>query len=216
MVCEAFTQSFDNDHPLTLGVEREGVFHSSGRYDDLALWNRLLTVEEKQALQTSGPWFSGCTDELACNYNPDALLDNGTCASCETLQTACLQGTVWSAALGVCGGQSIGRRFRRLRGHPRFLGAPLQLRLGVRPLVLWRPLGISRLRLRDGADWGAVLVAENLGLPISKWGVDSSKLTHDEWTSSAEPACAIYGAGLSMPGRAHKWSLLRTPRREFD
>ena len=102
VVCDALTQSFDNDHPLTLGVEREGVFHSSGRYDDLALWNRLLTVEEKQALQTSGPWFSGCTDELACNYNPNALLDNGTCASCETLQTACLEGTVWSAALGGC------------------------------------------------------------------------------------------------------------------
>ena len=37
----------------------------------------------------------GCTDPEACNYNPEASCDNGTCASCEALATACGAGTVW-------------------------------------------------------------------------------------------------------------------------
>ena len=44
----------------------------------------------------------GCMDSTACNYDPLALCDNGTCASCEQLQTACLEGTVWSEELGGC------------------------------------------------------------------------------------------------------------------
>ena len=44
----------------------------------------------------------GCTNENACNYDPEANVDNGTCASCEQLQTACLDGTVWREQLGGC------------------------------------------------------------------------------------------------------------------
>ena len=31
----------------------------------------------------------GCTDPMACNYNEAASIDDGTCASCEALATAC-------------------------------------------------------------------------------------------------------------------------------
>ena len=37
----------------------------------------------------------GCTNPEACNYNAEASCDNGTCASCEALATACGTGTVW-------------------------------------------------------------------------------------------------------------------------
>ena len=195
VVCDALTQSFDNDHPLTLGVEREGVFHSSGRYDDLALWNRLLTVEEKQALQTSGPWFSGCTDELACNYNPNALLDNGTCASCETLQTACLEGTVWSAALGGCVvANPSDVDFDGCVGINDFLVHLSNFGSGCGPWSCGDPLEYQ------GYDYETVQIgeqcwfAENLRAAYFQNGeLIPQNLTHDEWTSSAEPACAIYG-----------------------
>ena len=52
----------------------------------------------------------GCTDVEACNYQEEALCDDGTCATCEQLQTACGPGTIWDdesqqcvVADGVCG-----------------------------------------------------------------------------------------------------------------
>ena len=41
------------------------------------------------------PVVTGCMNADACNYNPAASCDNGTCASCEALATACGVGTVW-------------------------------------------------------------------------------------------------------------------------
>ena len=73
-----------------------------GSIDDVGIWNRALTEQEVFALYNAVSPITGCTDELACNFNPDAVVDNGTCASCEQLQTACLEGTVWSEQLGGC------------------------------------------------------------------------------------------------------------------
>ena len=41
------------------------------------------------------PLVTGCMNADACNYNPAASCDNGTCVSCEALATACGVGTVW-------------------------------------------------------------------------------------------------------------------------
>ena len=102
VACDALTQSFDNDHPLTLGVEREGLYHSSGRFEDLSLWNRLLSIEEKQALQISGPWLSGCTDEGACNFDPEANVNDGSCLDCSLFEERCGPGTVWDESIQLC------------------------------------------------------------------------------------------------------------------
>lgn len=102
VACDALTQSFDNDHPLTLGVEREGIYHSSGRFEDLSLWNRLLSLEEKQALQISGPWLSGCTDEGACNFDSEANVNDGSCLDCSLFEERCGPGTVWDESIQLC------------------------------------------------------------------------------------------------------------------
>ena len=104
VACDALTQSFDNDHPLTLGVEREGLYHSSGRFEDLSLWNRLLSIEEKEALQISGPWLSGCTDEGACNFDPEANVNDGSCLDCSLFEERCGPGTVWDESIQLCVG----------------------------------------------------------------------------------------------------------------
>ena len=72
-----------------------------GTMDDLGSWSRALTDAEIQALFVWTPP-SGCTDPEACNYVLEALLDDGTCASCEALATACGDGTVWDPATGTC------------------------------------------------------------------------------------------------------------------
>ena len=41
----------------------------------------------------------GCTNPAACNYNFDALLDDG---SCDLFTCRCLEGTIWSEELGGC------------------------------------------------------------------------------------------------------------------
>ena len=50
----------------------------------------------------------GCTDPEACNYVEDASCDDGTCASCEALQTACGPGTIWDAEMQMCIGDGSG------------------------------------------------------------------------------------------------------------
>jgi uncharacterized protein (TIGR02145 family) len=37
----------------------------------------------------------GCTNPMACNYQLEANIDDGSCVSCETLASACGEGTVW-------------------------------------------------------------------------------------------------------------------------
>jgi hypothetical protein len=49
-----------------------------------------LDTSAAMALGALGPCMGGCTDPLACSYDPNALLDNGTC--------------IYFDALGICGG----------------------------------------------------------------------------------------------------------------
>ena len=72
-----------------------------GSIDDFGIWDRPLSPLEIDGLYESTN-VGGCTDMTACNYNSEALLDDGSCVSCEVLATACLEGTIWSAELGGC------------------------------------------------------------------------------------------------------------------
>jgi len=53
----------------------------------IGIWNRALTEEEIQQLYTAEV-LEGCTDILACNYNPEAGIDDGSCTY-ETEFTDC-------------------------------------------------------------------------------------------------------------------------------
>ena len=45
---------------------------------------------------------TGCLDTSACNYNPLAAFDDGSCISCEVLSSACGEGTVWDSNTSSC------------------------------------------------------------------------------------------------------------------
>ena len=74
----------------------------SGGIKELGIWDRPLSEIEILGLHlTSLPEF-GCTNTEACNFQPDANLDDGSCISCEVLASACGEGTVWDSTLQQC------------------------------------------------------------------------------------------------------------------
>ena len=87
-----------NNSPFLLG----GSGTCSGFYgcmDQLGIWNRALTAEEISELYSASSPTFGCTDTEACNFQPGADLNDGSCVSCEVLASACGEGTVWDLSL---------------------------------------------------------------------------------------------------------------------
>lgn len=92
-----------NSPDLAIGrMNHPGWDSFNGDIDEFAVWNRALTIGEIQGLFDATLPSEGCTDSTACNYDASANIDNGTCASCETLATACGVGTTWDAESGTC------------------------------------------------------------------------------------------------------------------
>ena len=97
-----------SDMPLFVGYtqfingETCVVDHFEGALDELGFWNRSLDDAEMMALYMLAPIVYGCTDIQACNYNESANEDDGTCASCAALATACGEGTVWDSETQTC------------------------------------------------------------------------------------------------------------------
>lgn len=90
--------------PWTLGAERENEIFSwwlVGRLDDFGLWDRVLSSDEVSELFTWTP-IVGCTDATACNFNADAMVDDGSCYSCDIPASHCGPGTIWDVALQQC------------------------------------------------------------------------------------------------------------------
>ena len=105
-ICESPVPNSDVTNPQPILVGRSncnGAFcnDASGLIDNLGFWDRALTATEVQQIASGTPTM-GCTDSDACNYDAAAIIDNGTCASCETLATACGEGTIWNAESGTC------------------------------------------------------------------------------------------------------------------
>ena len=87
----------------TLGPISNANFE--GALDDIGVWDRVLSSEEVQALLNAPGPLEGCIDESACNFDPEAVLDDGSCHfNCQF----CLTGTVWSEELGGCIGDGSG------------------------------------------------------------------------------------------------------------
>jgi len=76
--------------------------HWDGRIDDVGIWSRALSPDEIGTLHTGSPIQYGCNDPDACNYDSEANVDDGSCVSCETLASACGQGTVWDPVNHQC------------------------------------------------------------------------------------------------------------------
>jgi uncharacterized protein (TIGR02145 family) len=64
------------------GYQDQGGVWSSlyeGLLDDIGIWNRALSEEEIQSIYLAETPVSGCTDSTACNYDPEASSDDGSC-----------------------------------------------------------------------------------------------------------------------------------------
>ena len=86
--------------PMIIGAYfNASIRFFDGSLDDLGVWDRALSAEEIDVLYSTIQPIQGCTDEAACNYNVDAILDDGTC---DLFTCKCLEGTIWSEELGGC------------------------------------------------------------------------------------------------------------------
>ena len=88
-------------HPYTMMLATmDGFPHNFvGSLDEFGTWNRALDNWEIEMLFYAMPPSQGCADQTACNYDPNAVLDDG---SCEYVTCLCLDGTIWSEELGGC------------------------------------------------------------------------------------------------------------------
>jgi hypothetical protein len=85
--------------PSYNGVDNLSTGSFTGSMDDIGFWNRALTPAEILALATADA-ILGCTDASACNYDSNANLDDGSCATpaCDDPQACNYE------ANSICGG----------------------------------------------------------------------------------------------------------------
>jgi hypothetical protein len=74
--------------PLTIGHFATTGEYFDGIIDEVGIWNRALTQEEIELLALNLN-ISGCTDSSACNFNPEAIWDNGTCDYFDCIVIGC-------------------------------------------------------------------------------------------------------------------------------
>jgi hypothetical protein len=76
-----WTYNPNTDYQLTLGKGGPLGAYFNGLLDDVAIYNRSLSTLEIISLYNSSTTNStvGCTDPSACNFDPVAINDNGTC-----------------------------------------------------------------------------------------------------------------------------------------
>ena len=88
---------------LSVGKHHDGTTYLPlvGSADDIGLWSRVLTSEEILALYNAPALIPGCTSLEACNYNPEANLEDGSCFTPE--QCADLQVPSYVPAEGLVG-----------------------------------------------------------------------------------------------------------------
>ena len=198
--------SFQSDGDLWIGVspfnQGQAEFWE-GAIDEVGVWSRVLSVAEIDSLFNElPPIVYGCTDIQACNYNESANEDDGTCASCAALATACGEGTVWDADSQTC-----------IVANPsdsNFDGC-VQLNDLLDLLSAYGNCGVEESPWQcgdpleyQGYDYETVQIgeqcwfAENLRAEkYSNGDLIQSDLADEAWTSTFDGAFAVYGEGAT-------------------
>lgn len=68
-----------HDSQMMLGTMDGYPHYFNGFIDDFGVWSRALEPWEVQHIFSEQPLIHGCIDESACNYNPEADVDDGSC-----------------------------------------------------------------------------------------------------------------------------------------
>ena len=104
--CSYEVKGPSNTGPLYIGGE-PGYSNFLGLIDDVGVWSRALSSSEVEMLYNWIP-LPGCTDAEACNFNAEALVDDGSCYSCDIPASHCGPGTIWDAEMQMCIGDGSG------------------------------------------------------------------------------------------------------------
>ena len=156
-----------------------------------------------------GEGVGGCTDLYACNYNPDASCDDGSCYLCEIPSSHCGEGTTWDVPSQTCIPANVSDTdFDGCVGINDFLVHLSNFGSGCGPVPAWAcgdPLEYQ------GYDYETVQIgeqcwfAENLRANNFLSGdIIPSSLEAEEWLEAygwyggaEEGAVALYGEGSS-------------------
>ena len=187
------------------GTDLGDLFFFHGSIDEVGLWSRALDAAEIEELYAGSPPSVGCTNSNACNYNPTATIDNGSCTfNCAGCIDPCACNYNQNAAYndGSCDytcnqGMSFITVFHDANGNGSF-------DTGERPMQYW-PVRINELEKTVYTDAsGMVLVP----LPA---GVIHYELinTTDNWlaTTPTLVELTIPGSAQALFGLQHSTSV---------
>ena len=167
-----------------------------GAIDQIGLWNRVLSpAEVSQLFAWNTP--VGCTEQLACNFDPDAALDDGSCHfNCQF----CDDGTVWDEDVFKCVvANPSDTNFDGCVSMTDLLD--LLTVFGTCNEIPW---SCGDSLEYQGYDYETVQIgeqcwfAENLqGENYKNGDAIPAGLSDDEWSTTSSGALAVYGEGSS-------------------
>ena len=182
----------------------------SGDIDDFGFWSRALTEDE--ILELFQPVL-GCKDPEACNFNPEADIEDGTCASCEALSTACGDGTIWDPISQSCISANTADINNdgcvQLNDLLDLLSAYGNCGAEESPWQCGDPLEYQGYEYATVPIGEQCWFAENLRAENYKNGdFIPANLDNSEWTSTTSGATVFYGddvSNLQAYGRLYNW-----------
>ena len=144
--------------------------------------------------------FYGCTDNLACNYNPMVFVEDGSCYSCDIPASHCGEGTTWDESSQTCIVANVSDTdFDGCVGINDFLVHLSNFGSGCGPEPAWAcgdPLEYQ------GYDYETVQIGEQCWLAENlrsanylNGEVIESDLSSDSWSTTTTGAKTVYGEG---------------------